>query len=107
MDKDQIEALPRKHGMYVVFHLRGKEIAERRWHRRWQSRDHAEHLHRIVHLGHHEFRAIRRNPGAFARLRRRPHKRNDVQFVLAGQMPNHVERPNLAAALWRKRKAVA
>jgi hypothetical protein len=75
--------------------------------RRGQARQHAGGLHRVPDHCHLEARAVRRDAPAFLGLPGRTGERGDRDRMTgAGEVPDHVERPDFPAALRRKRKAV-
>ena len=107
MHEHEVERLRRQQLAHRAREACRMEVAERRRLRRRQARDHPRGLHRTVDDRHLVARAERRDPFPFLRFRGRARERGNGHLMRRVQVADHVERPDLAAALRRKREAVA
>ena len=83
------------------------EKARRRGDRRRERRDHPRPLDRRTHGRHVVLGAVRSDAFAFPRFGFRTCERGDRHLVRGREVPDHVERPDLPAALGRKGETMA
>src|SRR5262245_33384846 len=107
MHEDQDEALARGEVAEPPSEVRRVEEAHRGRSGRRQTRDHAQDLHRVANPRHLEAGAERCDTLPLARLVVGARQRADGDVVVGSEMPDDVERPDLAAPLGREWEPVA
>ena len=106
--EDQVEALAGQQLVHLALQLGAEEVAHRRGREQRQPHDHARELQRLLNLANVKGLAMRRDALCLGRFLIGARQRADRHLVAAGlQVADHVERPDLAAALGRIREAVA
>ena len=106
MNEDQVERFLRKTVSDATREFGRVEISERRRTSCRQSRDHTRRLNRVTDGDHFEVSSMRCESPTFLRFYVGAHQRRDGDGMRTIEVPDHVERPDLASSLGWKGKAM-